>query len=137
MPAFSSHLRDLLAQRSSEGLYRQRLVLESPQGPKVLAGRQYLNFGSNDYLSLAAHPQVPGIVMAMCEESFAVQYDRVGELLRALKVLGAHNMNRGRAEGLTTTAALQAMYRSYEQWRSQGKLSATYDVQFGMIEKQR
>jgi 8-amino-7-oxononanoate synthase len=59
MPVFSSRLRDLLAQRRSEGLYRQRLVLESPQGPKViLAGRQYLNFCSNDYLGLAAHPQV-------------------------------------------------------------------------------
>ncbi|MFT6051690.1 MAG: 8-amino-7-oxononanoate synthase [Halioglobus sp.] len=59
MPVFNSRLRDLLAQRRSEGLYRQRQVLESAQGPKIiLAGRQYLNFCSNDYLGLAAHPQV-------------------------------------------------------------------------------
>ena len=59
MPVFDSRLQNLLAQRRSEGLYRQRQVLESPQGPEiVLAGRRYLNFCSNDYLGLAAHPQV-------------------------------------------------------------------------------
>jgi malonyl-CoA O-methyltransferase len=94
------------------------------------------NFISSAVLQDAA-AQVPGIVMTVREQSFAVQYERVSELLRELKVLGAHNMNRGRAEGLTTKVALQAMYKSYEQWRSQGKLPATYDVQFGMIEKHR
>jgi malonyl-CoA O-methyltransferase len=95
----------------------------------------------NQFISSAAlqdaAAQLPGIALTVREQSFAVQYDRVGELLRELKVLGAHNMNRGRAEGLTTKAALQRMYKAYEQWRSQGKLPATYDVQFGMLEKQR
>lgn len=59
MPVFDSRLRGLLAQRRSAGLYRHRQVVESPQGPEiVLAGRQYLNFCSNDYLGLAAHPEV-------------------------------------------------------------------------------
>jgi 8-amino-7-oxononanoate synthase len=40
-------------------LFRERLALESPQGPTVrIDGREYLNFCSNDYLSLAAHPRV-------------------------------------------------------------------------------
>ena len=48
-----------LAQRRSNDLYRRRLTLESAQGPVVLlGGRQYLNFCSNDYLGLAAHPRV-------------------------------------------------------------------------------
>ena len=45
---------DALKQRS---LYRLRRILDGPQGPEVtLAGRRYLNFSSNDYLGLAAHP---------------------------------------------------------------------------------
>ncbi len=59
MGAFPERLGAALAQRRQEGLYRQRLTLESAQGPLIrLAGRQYLNFCSNDYLGLAAHPRV-------------------------------------------------------------------------------
>jgi 8-amino-7-oxononanoate synthase len=56
---FPERLGTTLAQRRREGLYRQRLTLESAQGPKVrVDGREYLNFCSNDYLGLAAHPRV-------------------------------------------------------------------------------
>lgn len=45
---------DALKEKS---LYRLRCILEGPQGPEVtLEGRRYLNFSSNDYLGLAAHP---------------------------------------------------------------------------------
>ncbi len=59
MEPFSRRLQESLDRRHRDGLYRQRLTLESSQGPVVrLAGRQYLNFCSNDYLGLAAHPKV-------------------------------------------------------------------------------
>lgn len=59
MGGFPERLSAALEQRRSEGLYRHRLTLESAQGPIVrLHGRQYLNFCSNDYLGLAAHPRV-------------------------------------------------------------------------------
>ncbi len=59
MGAFHERLSEVLAQRDRDGLYRHRLTLESSQGPVIrLAGRQYLNFCSNDYLGLAAHPKV-------------------------------------------------------------------------------
>lgn len=42
-----------------ENLFRDPPALESPQGPRVrIDGREHLNFCSNDYLSLAAHPRV-------------------------------------------------------------------------------
>jgi 8-amino-7-oxononanoate synthase len=59
MGAFTERLSNILAGRQQENLYRHRLTLESPQGPLVaMGGRQYLNFCSNDYLGLAAHPRV-------------------------------------------------------------------------------
>ena len=59
MGGFSERLAAVLEQRREEGLYRHRLTLESSQGPIVsVNGRQYLNFCSNDYLGLAAHPRI-------------------------------------------------------------------------------
>ncbi|MCG4452449.1 8-amino-7-oxononanoate synthase [Pseudomonas sp. MMS21-TM103] len=48
-----------LAERRAAHLYRQRPLLDSPQGPLVTVdGRELLAFCSNDYLGLANHPQV-------------------------------------------------------------------------------
>ena len=48
-----------LAERHAAHLYRQRPLLESPQGPEVVVdGRPLLAFCSNDYLGLANHPEV-------------------------------------------------------------------------------
>lgn len=59
MGVFPERLRAALEQRRAAGLYRQRLTLDSAQGPLVrIATREYLNFCSNDYLGLAAHPRV-------------------------------------------------------------------------------
>lgn len=48
-----------LAQLDESGLLRTRRVLEAPQGPHVAVdGREYVAFCSNDYLGLAADPQL-------------------------------------------------------------------------------
>lgn len=58
-----------LAQRRAAALYRQRPLLQSPQGPEVLVdGTPLLAFCSNDYLGLANHPEVIGAWRAGAEQ---------------------------------------------------------------------
>ncbi|MDC7827138.1 8-amino-7-oxononanoate synthase [Pseudomonas sp. BLCC-B13] len=58
-----------LAERHAAHLYRQRPLLESPQGPEVVVdGRPLLAFCSNDYLGLANHPEVIAALRAGAEQ---------------------------------------------------------------------
>ena len=55
----SFDLASRLNERRAAHLYRQRPLLETPQGPEVMVeGERLLAFCSNDYLGLANHPQV-------------------------------------------------------------------------------
>lgn len=61
-----------LAERDAAGLYRRRRVVDGP-GPRMrVDGRELVAFCSNDYLGLAAHPEVA----AACAD--AVQQHGVG-----------------------------------------------------------
>ncbi|MDO8414252.1 MAG: 8-amino-7-oxononanoate synthase [Gallionellaceae bacterium] len=54
-----TNLQNELNERTAQGLLRQRRVLQSPQGVRITVdGERYLSFCSNDYLGLAAHPQL-------------------------------------------------------------------------------
>src|SRR5688572_26040794 len=63
-PLLYAALASELAEQGARGLSRQRRVLETPQGVRVrVDGRDYIAFCSNDYLGLAAHPE---LVEAAC-----------------------------------------------------------------------
>jgi 8-amino-7-oxononanoate synthase len=54
-----NQLKDRLLKRKEQHLYRQRRVMETPQGVEVVVdGEPYINFCSNDYLGLANEPAV-------------------------------------------------------------------------------
>jgi len=64
-------------------------------------------------------------------DRMVLTYDQVDGLMQDLKVLGAHNVNRDRNRGLTGKQRMRAMRDSYEQFRSNGKLPASYEVIYG------
>ena len=66
-------LQRRLLQQRADGLYRQRRMVDSAQGPQLqLDGREVLAFCANDYLGLAADPR---LAEALCQ---ATQHYGVG-----------------------------------------------------------
>lgn len=99
-------------------------------------GHQHVNTFLEPDRLLDAASALPGLSLAIDSKPFVMLYDTVADLLRELKTLGAHNMNEGRPAGLTSRRKLLAMFEAYEQFRTQGRLPANYDVLFGTLEKQ-
>ena len=64
-------------------------------------------------------------------ERYTLSYADVRALMRDLKAIGAHNVNAGRARGLTGRQAIERMTAAYERERRDGRLPATYEVVYG------
>ena len=64
-------------------------------------------------------------------ETFTLTYDTARDVMRDLKAIGAHNAAAGRRESLTGKAAMRAVEASYERFRVDGKLPATFEVVYG------
>ncbi len=63
-------LQKQLDQRKTDGLLRQRRLLDSPQAEHIVAnGQDYLSFCSNDYLGLANHPKLIATMQAAAADS--------------------------------------------------------------------
>jgi malonyl-CoA O-methyltransferase len=69
------------------------------------------------------------------QENRTLYYDRLSELTRELKALGAHNINTGKPEGLTGRARLFAFKTAYEIFRVAQGLPASYDVIYLTVQK--
>lgn len=68
-------------------------------------------------------------------ESIQLQYDDVRGLTNELKKLGAHNVNRRRSHGMTGKEAIRTFKKTYEGFRRNGKLPATYEVAYVYLKK--
>ncbi|MEY0430059.1 8-amino-7-oxononanoate synthase [Providencia rettgeri] len=56
---WQSFIQNQIEQRKQTSIWRQRQCIDSANGRSLfLAGKEFLNFSSNDYLGLAHHPQV-------------------------------------------------------------------------------
>jgi len=65
-------------------------------------------------------------------ERLTVTYERLADLMRDLKGLGAHNVATGRHRALTGRRRLVALEAAYERFREAGRLPATYEVVYGL-----
>jgi malonyl-CoA O-methyltransferase len=63
-------------------------------------------------------------------EQFTLRYLNVRNIAADLKATGAHNATLGRARGLTSPRKFAAMQSSYESFRQDGRLPASYEVVF-------
>ncbi len=64
-------------------------------------------------------------------EHFTLAYDDAMQLMRELKIIGAHNAATERPRGMTGRASLKKMLAAYEALRRDGVLPATYEVVYG------
>jgi malonyl-CoA O-methyltransferase len=64
-------------------------------------------------------------------ERYTLTYDDVKAVMQDLKNIGAHNATHGRARGLQGRGFLQNLTQQYEQYRTNGKLPATFEVVYG------
>ena len=82
---FNQQLKQRLADREANHLYRQRKVMESPQGIEVIVdGKSYINFCSNDYLGLASEPTV--------NDAFKKAIDKYGTGSGAAHLVTGHSV---------------------------------------------
>lgn len=68
----------------------------------------------------------------MDAERLTVTYEKARDLMRDLKILGAHNATSARPRGLTSRHRLAAMERAYETHRRDGRLPASYEILYGL-----
>jgi malonyl-CoA O-methyltransferase len=64
-------------------------------------------------------------------ETITLEYQDAKVLMQELKMIGAHNVNKGRRKTLTGKTRLRSMLSHYEQWRVNDYLPATYEVIYG------
>ena len=64
-------------------------------------------------------------------ERYTLTYDSVLNVMQDLKNIGAHNATFGRARGLQGRGFLKSLTQHYEQFRTNGKLPATFEVVYG------
>ncbi|PKY11956.1 malonyl-[acyl-carrier protein] O-methyltransferase BioC [Acidithiobacillus marinus] len=117
------------------------LLMFSTLGPDTLTELR------QSFASLDSHPHVSqfldmhdigdalvrqGYEMPVMDvEHYQLTYASVDDLWQDLRKVGATNARTERSRGLLTPARLQKLRDTYETFRSQGRLPATYEVVYG------
>lgn len=117
----------------------ESLLMFSTFGPDTLRElRTATNAASGNYTSVSRFIDMHDIGDALVRagfsapvldvERFTLTYDDATSVMRDLKSIGAHNATDGRARGLMGKAYFARLAQSYEQFRQNGKLPATFEV---------
>jgi malonyl-CoA O-methyltransferase len=73
-------------------------------------------------------------IKLLSEETKVLKYQKLTELMRELKELGAHNLNTDRSTGLMGRKKLSGVISAYEKFRvNQSYLPASYEVLWGVL----
>ncbi|MDX9707259.1 MAG: malonyl-[acyl-carrier protein] O-methyltransferase BioC, partial [Azospira sp.] len=89
--------------------------------------RHTLDFSAAE--SLVAAAQAAGLrEPELTRETLTLHYPDLGQLLGAVKAIGANALGEGRRRGMMGKAAWQALTAAYERQRTAEGLPASYDV---------
>ena len=109
-------------------------------GPETLSELRYAWRQVDDYVHVNQFSSQTELNEAIVAENFSrtdflcetrtLRYEKLQQLTRELKAIGAHNINRGQSQGLTGRACINKFRNAYEKFRSEGKLPATYEVYY-------
>ncbi|VXC98435.1 Malonyl-(acyl-carrier protein) O-methyltransferase [Pseudomonas sp. 8Z] len=86
-----------------------------------------------DYQRLCAASDLR--VLSLQREAQVLHFPDLRSLTRSLKDIGAHNLNPGRPDGLTSRARIAALLAAYERYRDADGLPVTYQVVYGVLRK--
>lgn len=114
------------------------LALVATLGPKTLSELRSAWQQVDDYVHVNAFAAACDIHNALTEVHFSsaqldvservFQYATLQQITRELKAIGAHNVNRGKSQGLSGRARIEKFRAAYESFRRNGYLPATYEV---------
>jgi len=132
---------DAALQEFHRVLQPEGLLMFSTFGPDTLKELRIATSSHNGVTSVSRFLDMHDIGDAMVRagfsapvldvERFTLTYDDVKSVMRDLKSIGAHNATDGRARGLLGRGFLLNLETSYEQFRQNGKLPATFEVVYG------
>ncbi len=132
---------DAALQEFHRVLQPEGLLMFSTFGPDTLKELRIATSSQNGVTSVSRFLDMHDIGDAMVRagfsapvldyERFTLTYDDVKSVMRDLKSIGAHNATDGRARGLLGRGFLLNLETSYEQFRQNGKLPATFEVVYG------
>lgn len=110
----------------------------STLGPDTLHELKTAWRAVDDYVHVNEFASLEAVERALRQAGFQIEqwqvekrvlhFPRLVDLTRELKSLGAHNMNPGRAEGLTGRQKITRLKNAYEAFRTVDGLPATYEV---------